>query len=119
MKIDRIAFTQRVRMVYVMKKLIDMIVRSRIRKGILISLALLVTFVSTYTLVLPAITLENSVASSLPGLVMSRSESRGEASASAEKDGDDGSESAAVPGGTVENDAGGTTLCFDGDQHVL
>ena len=76
-----------------MKKLIDRIILNRYRKGFLLALALVVTFISTYTLVLPAITLEKNVASSTPGVDLNGSDSREETSVS-----DDESGSATVEG---------------------
>lgn len=43
-----------------MRRLIERFAHNRFRKGVILALALIVTFVSTYTLVLPAITLEKA-----------------------------------------------------------
>ncbi len=75
-----------------MSKLIHLILKGRVGRCLMLTLALLVTFITTYMLILPAITLEQDVAASFSGLDLGRSESSSgssESSSSSESGGGD------------------------------
>ena len=75
-----------------MNKFIDLFLRGRVGRCLMLTLALVVTFITTYALILPAITLERDVASSFSGMDLGRSESSSgssESSSSSESGGGD------------------------------
>lgn len=76
----------------------DLIFENRIRRAIALALAVVVTFTTTYSLVLPAITLEKETAETMSGINLGGNEQGGDVSASSP--GDDSGDA-----GTVSFDA--------------
>ena len=113
-----------------LNRILQSILQNRVRRGAALILAIIVTFSTTYSLVLPAITIEKSVAESSPGMSMSGSEGTGSSSESGDASDDggessdsesagssdsEGSGSTEVAGETSENAAGETTVSFNAE----
>ncbi len=60
-----------------LRELFDRLVENRLRRAIALTLAIIVTFTTTYALVLPAITLEKDTAETMSGVSMGDNEQRG------------------------------------------
>lgn len=67
------------------RKLFDKIVENRMRRAIALTLAIIVTFTTTYALVLPAISLDKSTAETSPGVSMGGDRKEGKVSFFKEK----------------------------------
>lgn len=88
------------------RDLLNKIIESRIRRAIALVLAVIVTFTMTYSLVLPAITLEKDSADTMPGISMGGNSQEEDASTSTE--GKDSGESS-LNGGYAD------TVAFDAE----
>ena len=62
-----------------LREIFDMLLESRRRKALALTLAIIVTFSTTYTLVMPAITLEKDTAETMSGFSMGGNEQDGDA----------------------------------------
>ena len=69
-----------------MRKLIDRIPGNGMRRTIALILTIIITFTTTYSLVLPAITLEKDTAETMSGISMRENGQRGDISASSEEE---------------------------------
>ena len=88
-----------------LRKLFDMILESRTRRVIALALAIVVTFTTTYSLVLPAITLEKDSAETMSGVSMGRNEQEGDTSTSSDGEESEESDSEGGDADTVAFDA--------------
>ena len=88
-----------------LKELFDKIVENRMRRAIALTLAIIVTFTTTYALVLPAITLEKDTAETMSGVDMGGNEQNGDTSTSSEKEESSKDDSDSSEADTVSFDA--------------
>lgn len=89
-----------------LKELFDKLVENRMRRAIALTLAIIVTFTTTYALVLPAITLEKDTAETMSGVSMGGNEQNGDTSTSSEEE---------EPSKGNSDDSNTDTVSFDAD----
>lgn len=87
------------------RELVGRLFENRIRRMLALILAIIVTFTTTYALVLPAITLEKDTSETMSGVSMGGNEQKGDTSSPSRKEGADESGSADSKRDTVAFDA--------------
>ena len=71
---------------YKLTEMIDKIVENRMRRAIALTLAVVVTFTTTYALILPAVTLEKDTAETMSGVSLGENGQKGDVSTASEKE---------------------------------
>ena len=89
-----------------LRELINKLLENRMRRAVALVLAIIVTFTTTYTLVLPAITLEKDTAETMSGVSLGGNEQDGVTSAL--KDAEDSDDSGL-------DDSNNETVAFDAE----
>ena len=74
-----------------LREFFDKLLENRMRRAVALVLAIIVTFTTTYTLVLPAITLEKDTAETMSGVSLGGNEQDGDTSTSTESEDSDDS----------------------------
>ena len=88
-----------------LKELFDKLFENRVRRAIALMLAIVVTFTTTYALVLPAISLDKDTAETISGVDMGGNEQNGDTSTSSEKEESSKDDSDSSEADTVSFDA--------------